>query len=82
MEKEITKLESDMYEAMIHETNMDKCASLAAEVSIKYHQSELKNIGVLADVREPFLKWGDAMIGFIAGLFMTIVILGLIFNAL
>lgn len=33
-------------------------------------------------VREPFLKWGDVTIGFIAGVFLTIVILGQIFNAL
>lgn len=34
------------------------------------------------NVREPFLKWGDVTIGFIAAVFLTGVILGQIFNAL
>jgi hypothetical protein len=37
---------------------------------------------IIDSVREPFLKWGDVTIGFIAGVFLTIVILGQIFNAL
>jgi hypothetical protein len=48
-----------------------------------YQEALLKaKNGDLSIVREPFLKWGDVMIGFIAGVFLTIVILGLIFNAL
>jgi len=47
MKKEITKLERDMYEAMIRETDREKCASLAAEVAIKYHEREVKKLNLL-----------------------------------